>query len=121
MSKAYARKRRMSVARKFKGMKVLKGDRVVVLSGNDKGVEGVVERAIPEKGKVIVEGVNVARKHQAPTRQDQQGGIIDKAMPLEVSNVAVISPADGKPTRVGYRFTPEGEKVRICKRTGVDI
>ena len=102
-------------------MKVLKGDRVVVLSGKDKGVEGVVERAIPEKGKVIVDGVNMAKKHQAPTRGDQQGGIIDKTMPIDVSNVAVISPADGKPTRVGYRFTPEGEKVRICKRTGADI
>lgn len=121
MSKARNRKRRLSQPRKHKGMKIQKGDRVVVLSGKDKGAEGVVERAIPERGKVIVDGVNVAKKHQAPTRQDQQGGIIDKAMPVEVSNVAVISPADGKPTRVGYRFTPEGVKVRICKRTGADI
>ena len=111
----------MAGAKKHKGMKVLKGDRVMVLSGKDKGLEGVVERAIPEKGKVIVDGVNMAKRHQAPTRGDQQGGIIDKAMPIDVSNVAVISPADGKPTRVGYRFTPEGEKIRICKRTGADI
>lgn len=102
-------------------MKIRKGDRVVVLSGKDRGLEGVVERAMPDEGKVIVDGVNVAKKHQAPTRQDQQGGIIDKAMPIDVSNVAVVSPADGKPTRVGYRFTPEGEKVRICRRTGADI
>ncbi len=121
MSTAYRRKRYMSAARKHKSMKIQKGDRVIVLSGKDKGVEGVVERAIPERGKVIVDGVNVAKKHQAPSRQDQQGGIIDKAMPLDVSNVAIISPADGKPTRVGYRFTPEGVKVRICKRTGADI
>ena len=102
-------------------MKIRKGDRVVVLSGKDKGVEGVVERAIPETGKVIVDGVNMAKKHQAPTRGDQQGGIIDRAMPIDVSNVAVVSPEDGKPTRVGYRFDDQGEKVRICKRTGADL
>ena len=102
-------------------MKIHKGDRVVVISGKDKGLEGVVERAIPEKRKVIVEGVNVARKHQAPSRQDQQGGIIDKAIPLDVSNVAIISPEDGRPTRVGYRFDDSGQKVRICKRTGADL
>jgi large subunit ribosomal protein L24 len=104
-----------------KKMKVRKGDRVVVLSGKDRGVEGVVERAIPEKGKVIVDGVNMAKKHQAPTRGDQQGGIIDKAMPIDVSNVAVVSPEDGKPTRVGFRFDDTGKKVRICKRTGADL
>ncbi len=102
-------------------MKIHKGDRVVVISGKDKGLEGVVEKAIPEKGKVIVEGINVAHKHQAPTRQDQQGGIIDKAMPLDVSNVAIISPQDGRPTRVGYRLDDAGQKVRICKRTGADL
>ena len=102
-------------------MKIRKGDRVVVLSGKDKGVEGVVERAIPEKGKVIVDGVNIAKKHQAPTRQDQQGGIIDKAMPIDVSNVAVVSPKDGKATRVGYKINADGSKVRVCKRTGEEI
>ena len=102
-------------------MKIVKGDRVVVLSGKDKGAEGIVEKAIPEKGKVIVEGVNVARKHQAPTRADQQGGIIDKAMPIDVSNVAVVSPKDGKATRVGYKVLEDGTKIRICRRTGEEI
>jgi len=102
-------------------MKIIKGDRVVVLSGKDKGAEGIVERAIPEQGKVIVEGVNVARKHQAPTRADQQGGIIDKAMPIDVSNVAVVSPKDGKATRVGYKVLEDGTKIRICRRTGEEI
>ncbi len=111
----------MASNRKRRSLKILEGDRVVVLSGKDRGVSGVVERSLPEQGKVIVEGVNVARKHQAPTRQAQQGGIIDRAMPIDVSNVAVVSPADGRPTRVGYRFTPEGAKVRICKRTGADL
>ena len=111
----------MSVNKKRASMKIHAGDRVVVLSGKDKGAEGVVERAIPERGKVIVEGINVARKHQAPTRGAQQGGIIDKAMPLDVSNVAVVSLGDGKATRVGYLITEEGRKVRVCRRTGVEL
>ena len=104
-----------------RAMKILKGDRVVVLSGKDAGLEGTVERVVPTTGKVIVEGVNVSKRHQAPTRDVQQGGIIDKAMPIDASNVAVLSPTDGRATRVGYRFTPEGEKVRICRRTGADL
>jgi len=102
-------------------MKIKKGDRVQVLSGKDRGREGVVMRAIPEAGKVIVEGVNVAKKHQRPTRATMQGGIIDRDMPIDVSNVAIISPSDGRPTRVGYRFDDRGRKIRICKRTGVDL
>ncbi len=102
-------------------MKIHKGDRVVVISGKDKGLEGVVERVMPKRGKVIVEGVNVAHKHQAPSRQDQQGGIIDKAMPLDASNVAIISPEDGRATRIGYRFDEAGRKIRICRRTGADL
>ena len=110
-----------SKGRRSASMKILKGDRVVVLSGKDAGLEGTVERVIPAAGKVIVEGVNVSKRHQAPTRNVQQGGIIDKAMPIDASNVAVVSPTDGKATRVGYRFTPEGAKVRICRRTGADL
>jgi large subunit ribosomal protein L24 len=102
-------------------VKIKKGDRVRVLTGKDRGKEGVVMFALPREGKVIVEGVNVAKKHQKRTRATMQAGIIDKDMPIPVSNVAIISPADGRPTRVGYRFTPEGEKVRVCKRTGVDL
>ena len=102
-------------------MKIKKGDRVVVLSGKDRGKEGVVMRALPEVGKVIVEGVNTARKHQRPTRVTQSGGIIDKDMPIDVSNVAMISPRDGKATRVGYRIKDDGTKVRVCKRTGAEL
>lgn len=104
-----------------KTMKIIKGDRVVVLAGKDKGAEGVVAQAIPEHGKVIVEGVNIAMKHQAPTRADQQGGIIEKPMPIDVSNVAVVSPKDGKATKVGYKINADGTKVRICRRTGEEI
>ncbi len=102
-------------------MKIRKGDRVVVLAGKDKGKEGVVSRSLPTKSKVIVDGVNVAKKHQRPTGTTMQGGIIDKEMPLHVSNVAIVSPADGKPTRVGYRFDDNGNKIRVCKRTGVEL
>ena len=102
-------------------MKIRKGDRVVVLKGKDRGKEGVVMRVIPSDGKVIVDGVNVATKHQKPTRSTMQGGIIDKDMPIDASNVAIVSPKDGKATRVGYKLDDEGKKVRICKRTGVEL
>ena len=103
------------------GMKIKKGDRVVVLSGKDRGKEGVVMRALPKEGKVIVEGVNVAKKHQRPTRMTMQGGIIDKDMPIDVSNVAAVSPGDGKATRIGYRIDANGQKVRVCRRTGAEL
>ncbi len=102
-------------------MKIKKGDEVVVLTGKDRGKKGLVVRALPEVGKVVVEGVNVAKRHQRPTSATQQGGIIDKALPLDVSNVAVVSPSDGKATRVGFRFDDKGNKIRVCKRTGADL
>jgi large subunit ribosomal protein L24 len=102
-------------------MKIRKGDRVVVLKGKDRGKEGQVMRVLPAERKVIVDGVNVAKKHQKPTRSTMQGGIIDKDMPIDASNVAVVSPKDGKATRVGYKIDEDGNKVRICKRTGVQL
>jgi large subunit ribosomal protein L24 len=102
-------------------MKIRKGDRVVVLQGKDRGREGTVTFAYPDKGKVIVDGANVAKRHQKPTRQTQQGGIIDKEMPIDVSNVAIICASCGKPTRVGHRFEPDGTKVRICRKCGGDL
>ena len=101
-------------------MKIRKGDRVRILSGKDRGKEGTVSAAFPATGKVIVEGHNTARRHTKARSQEDPGGIVDKDMPLDVSNVAVLSPEDGKPTRVGYKVI-QGEKVRICKRTGAEI
>ena len=101
-------------------MKIKKGDRVRVLTGKDRGKEGEVMRAMPEQGKVIVDGVNVAKKHQRATRATMQGGIIDKDMPIPVSNVAIVCPTDG-PTRIGYRFDDKGQKVRICRKCGGDL
>ena len=101
--------------------KIVKGDRVVVLSGKDKGTEGVVVEVHPKTGRAIVEGVNVARKSQRPVDEINQGGIIDINMPIGLSKLAVVSPKDGKPTRVGFRVEDDGTKVRICKRTGAEI
>ena len=102
------------------GMKIKKGDRVVVLSGKDKGKEGTVLVAMPAEGKVVVEGVATAKRHRKARSATDTGGIVDKNMPIPVSNVAVVSPKDGKPTRVGFKFE-DGKKVRICKRTGAEL
>jgi large subunit ribosomal protein L24 len=103
------------------GLKIKKGDRVRVLTGKDRGKEGTVAYAYPAEGKVIVDGVNVAKKHQKPTRSTTQGGIIDKDMPLPVANVALVCPSCGKATRVGYRIDASGEKHRVCKKCEADI
>ena len=102
-------------------MKIKKGDRVRVLTGKDRGKEGEVMRAIPERDKVIVDGVNVAKRHQRATRATTQGGIIDKDMPIPVANVAVLCPSCSKATRVGYRFDDQGRKTRICRKCGGDL
>ncbi len=99
------------------GMKVHKGDMVVVLSGKDKGKQGQVLSAHPADGTVIVDGVNVAKRHTKPRKAGDKGGIIDTPMPLAVSKVAVVG-TDGKPTRVGYKIESDGTKVRVGKRTG---
>lgn len=101
-------------------MRIHKGDRVQVLSGKDRGKSGEVIRAIPVEGKVIVAGVNIAKRHTRPTRATTQGGIIDKDMPLPVSAVALLCSKCG-PTRVGYRFDADRKKVRVCRKCGVDL
>jgi large subunit ribosomal protein L24 len=103
------------------GLKIKKGDRVEVLTGKDRGKRGEVMRAMPSVGKVIVDGVNVAKKHQRPTRATMQGGIIDKDMPIPVANVAIVCPSCGKPTRVGYKVDASGGKVRVCKKCGGEM
>jgi large subunit ribosomal protein L24 len=101
-------------------MKIRKGDRVRILSGKDRDREGVVSAAFPATGKVIVEGYNTARRHTKPRSAEDPGGIVDKDMPMDVSNVAILSPADGKPTRVGYKIDGD-RKIRVCRRTGTEI
>ena len=101
-------------------MKVRKGDQVRVLTGKFRGREGEVLSVNPKTNQVTVEGVNVAKRHQKPTRAMQQGGIIDKVMPINASNVALID-TDGKPTRVGYRVDADGTKARVARRSGGEL
>jgi large subunit ribosomal protein L24 len=101
-------------------MKLKKGDQVQVLAGKDIGKRGAISRVVAESDRVIVDGVNLVKKHQKPTRKTMQGGIIDKEMPIHVSNVALVCPSCG-PTRIGYRFTDTGEKVRVCRKCGADV
>lgn len=100
--------------------RIRKGDRVVVMTGRDKGKEGVVSRVLPDQDKAFVQGVNMVRRHQKPSQTDQ-GGIIDKEAPVHVSNLSHIDPEDGRPTRIGFKMVGEGEearKVRYAKRSG---
>src|ERR1700760_1319809 len=99
-------------------MRIHKGDTVIVLQGKDKGKKAEVGRAIPDRERVIVEGVNVAKRHAKPTRATQQGGVIDKFMPVHISPVALLCKSCDRPSRVGYRIESDGEKVRICKKCG---
>ena len=96
-------------------MDLKKGDHVVVLKGKDRGKDGVIMRVLPKDGKVIVEGVNVVKKHQKATRATMQAGIIDKDMPIDASNVAILS--RGRPSRIGFRVE-DGKKVRVAVKTG---
>jgi len=96
--------------------KIKKGDKVVILSGKDKGRTGEVVKAMPKEGKVIVSGVNVHARHRKPTQQSPQGGIERKEAPLHISKVAIAT-ADGKPSRVRFE-TRDGKKVRVAAKTG---
>ncbi|TDI63073.1 MAG: 50S ribosomal protein L24 [Alphaproteobacteria bacterium] len=98
-------------------LKLKKGDRVIVITGRDKGKTGDVLRVYPKENLVLVQGVNVVKRHQAQTA-NQQGGIISKEARLDVSNVAHVDPKEGKPTRIGYKNLKDGRKVRFAKRSG---
>jgi len=99
--------------------KIRKGDKVVVLTGKDKGRTGEVVKVMPKEDRAVVRGVNMIKRHQRQT-QTQEGGILTKEAPIHLSNLAVADPKDGKPTRVGFKI--EGErKVRVAKRSGVVI
>ena len=103
--------------------KIRKGDKVVVLTGRDKGRSGEVIEVRPDDGRALVRGVNMVKKHQKQTAQ-QEGGIISKEATIHLSNLAIADPKDGKPTRVGFKIMGEGDdrrKVRIAKRSGVEI
>lgn len=101
-------------------MKIKKGDNVIVIAGKDKGRKGKVTRSLPDLGKVVVEGINMKKKHQRPRKEREKGQVIEIASPLNVSNVQLLDPKTNKPTRIGYKII-KNKKVRISRKSGVEI
>lgn len=101
-------------------MHIRKNDRVIVIAGKDKGKIGKVLRVLPDVNRVVVEGINKVKRHTKPNQQNRTGGIIEQEAPLHASNVALVT-KDGKPTRVGYKITEGGQKIRIARKTGEEI
>lgn len=99
-------------------MKIVKGDKVVVIAGKDKGKEGVVQAVYPKLNKVVVEGVNTHKKHKKPTQQNPEGTIVEMYVPIDASNVAIVDPKTKKASRVGYAVDKDGKKIRISKKSG---
>lgn len=97
-------------------LRIKKGDTVLVLSGKDKDKKGRVLKVLPKDEKVIVEGINIVKKHQKPSRKYPQGGIIERENPVHMSKVMLMCPKCDKPTRIGARILEDGRKVRICKK-----
>lgn len=99
-------------------MHVKKGDNVIVITGKDKGKKGRVLASYPKKDRVLVEGINLVKKHARPSQVNPQGGIITQEASIHVSNVSLIDPKSGKPTRIGYKVLDSGKKVRVAKKSG---
>jgi len=100
--------------------KIRKGDKVIVRTGRDKGRTGEVIQVMRSEDRALVRGVNLVKRHQRQT-PSQEGGIISKEASIHLSNLAIADPKDGKPTRVGFKILPDGRKVRVAKRSGVEI
>jgi large subunit ribosomal protein L24 len=101
-------------------MNIKKGDNVIVIAGKDKGKKGKVVRALPADSRVVVEGINMRKKHQRAGKGRQKGQIIDMAMPIHISNVMIEDPKTGKPTRIGKRIAA-GKRIRIAKKSGTEL
>ena len=104
-----------------KGMRIRSEDQVLVVAGKDKGKSGRVVRVDRKRRKVFVENLNIVKRHQRPRSMNEQGGIIEKEGPIDVSNVVLLDPTDNEPTRVGVRVADDGERVRYSKRTDKPI
>src|SRR5262245_37149847 len=100
--------------------RIRKADKVVVLTGRDKGRSGEVIQVMRDEDRALVRGIHMAKRHQRQTAA-QEGGIISKETPIHLSNLAIADPKDGKPTRVGFKILPDGKKVRVAKRSGAEI
>ena len=102
-------------------IRLKKGDKVIVLTGRDKGKTGEIELTHPRLNKVTVKGVNIVKRATKPNKEFPQGGIIDMTKPIDVSKVAILEPTSKKPSKIGYKIAKDGKKVRIYKRTGKEI
>ncbi len=103
-------------------MNIRRDDTVLVTAGRERGKTGKVRQVLPDEDRVIVEGVNIVKRHMKPrSTTARQAGIVEKEAPLHVSNVALLCPKCDKPTRIGHRFLPDGTKVRFCKRCGEQV
>ena len=98
-------------------LKIKKGDKVIVITGKDKGKTGEVTKVLVQENKVIVSGINMAKRHTKPS-QESAGGIISKEMPIQISNVAYVDPKTNKPTRLGVKIDKDGRKARVAKKSG---
>jgi large subunit ribosomal protein L24 len=101
--------------------RIRKDDTVIVIAGKDKGASGRVLKVLPKEDRVVVEGVNLIKRHTKPDMANPQGGVISREAPLHMSNVALRDPKTGKPTRVGFKISDKGQKVRVAKGSGVEI
>lgn len=98
-------------------LKLKKGDKVIVITGKDKGKTGEITKVLVKENKVLVSGINVAKRHTKPS-QENAGGIVSKEMPIHISNVAFVDPKTSKPTRLGVKVDKDGHKVRVAKKSG---
>lgn len=96
-------------------MKFKKGDNVLIIVGKSRGKRGVIEKSFPKENKIVVSGINIAKHHLKPSRKNPHGGIVDKLSPIDTSNIVMICPRCGKPTRIGYRIADK-KKMRICRK-----
>ncbi len=103
------------------GLKIKKGDKVVVISGKDRGTSGEVLKVLPSESRVVVQGVNVVKRHRKPSQLNPQGGIEKKELAIHISNVALADPKSGKPSRVGYKTLKDGKKVRVARKSGETV
>ena len=101
-------------------MNLVKGDTVIVIAGRDKGKTGVIQKVIPEQNRVVVENVNLRKKHKKPTQQNPDGGIVEIYAPIDASNVMLLDPKTKKPTRIGHKIV-KGKKVRYAKKSGTTL
>lgn len=117
-----ASKKEMKLARRAKAKThIVKGDQVRVIRGNYRELQGSVLRVIPDEGRVVVEGVNMRKRHQRPTQSNPDGGIVSMEVPIDISNVMLIDPATGDPTRVKFEVAKDGSKERVSVKSGNPI